>query len=37
VKADKNYRADIHENVSIHVPKTSCHLFDAESGVRIGG
>jgi len=37
VKADKNYRAGIGENVSIHVPTEHCHLFDAENGARIGG
>jgi multiple sugar transport system ATP-binding protein len=37
VKADKNYRADIGEVVSIEVPKEHCHLFDAETGARIGG
>ena len=37
VKADKNYRAEIHDNVSIEVPKDHCHLFEAETGARIGG
>lgn len=37
VKADKNYRANIDEMVSIEVPRDHCHLFDAESGARIGG
>ena len=36
VKADKNYRAEIDEIVSIHVPTDHCHLFDAETGARIG-
>jgi multiple sugar transport system ATP-binding protein len=37
VKADKNYRAAIDETVSIEVPMEHCHLFDAETGARIGG
>ncbi len=37
VKADKNYRAEIDEMVSIHVPTDHCHLFNAETGARIGG
>ena len=37
VKTDKNYRADIDDFVSIEVPSEHCHLFDAETGVRIGG
>lgn len=37
VKADKNYRADIGDNVSIKVPMEHCHLFDAETGERVGG
>ncbi|EBA02438.1 ABC transporter related protein [Rhodobacterales bacterium HTCC2150] len=37
VKADKNYRAAIDEKVSIKVPKEHCHLFEAETGARIGG
>ena len=37
VKADKNFRAEINERVSIHVPKDHCHLFDKETGARIGG
>ena len=36
VKADKNYRAEIDDGVSIHVPTDHCHLFDAGTGVRIG-
>ena len=35
VKADKSYRADIHENVSISVAPEHCHIFDAETGARI--
>ncbi|MEJ5219170.1 sn-glycerol-3-phosphate ABC transporter ATP-binding protein UgpC [Cognatishimia sp. D5M38] len=37
VKADKNYRADIGDIVSIKVPMEHCHLFDAETGERVGG
>jgi multiple sugar transport system ATP-binding protein len=37
VKVDKAYRADIDDQVSIHVPQNHCHLFDAKSGARIGG
>ncbi len=36
VKADKNFRADIHDPVSIRVPPEICHLFDAQTGARIG-
>lgn len=35
VKADKGYRAEIGDTVSISVPKDQCHLFDAETGERI--
>ena len=37
VKADKAYRANIHDAVSIEIHKDHCHLFDAETGVRIEG
>jgi len=37
VKADKSYRAEIEDSVSIHVPSEHCHLFDASTGARIGG
>lgn len=36
VKADKAYRAEIHDTVSIRVPTDHCHVFDAETGARIG-
>ena len=36
VKAAKDYRAKIGEQVSISIPKTACHLFDSASGARIG-
>ncbi len=35
VKADKSYRAEIGDMVSISVPHDHCHLFDAETGNRI--
>jgi multiple sugar transport system ATP-binding protein len=37
VKADKTFRAAIHDDVSIQVHKDHCHLFDAQTGARIGG
>ena len=37
VKADKNYRAEIGDTVSISVPQEYCHLFDAKTGERVGG
>lgn len=36
VKADKNYRAEIGDTVSIKVPQEHCHLFDAQTGERVG-
>ena len=36
VKADKNYRANIGDPVSIRVPTEHCHLFDAQTGQRVG-
>ncbi|GGE44202.1 ABC transporter ATP-binding protein [Actibacterium pelagium] len=36
VKADKSYRAEIEDMVSIHVPSEQCHLFDAQTGARLG-
>ena len=37
VKADKNYRAAIEDEVSFRIPTELCHLFDAQTGARIGG
>jgi multiple sugar transport system ATP-binding protein len=37
VKADKNYRAEIDESLSIQVPTEFCHLFNTETGACIGG
>ncbi|RMH44143.1 MAG: ABC transporter ATP-binding protein [Alphaproteobacteria bacterium] len=36
VKADKSFRAEIGEPVSIRVPQEHCHLFDRKTGARIG-
>ena len=36
VKADKNFRAQIDDQVSITVPAEICHLFDPQTGARIG-
>ncbi len=35
VKADKTYRAEIGETVSIQLPIEHCHLFDAKTGDRV--
>ncbi len=37
VKADKTFRADIGDTVSISIPTEICHLFNAEDGARLGG
>lgn len=36
VKAEKSYRAEIDDQVSIHIHTEHCHLFDAQTGERIG-
>ena len=36
-KADKTYRAEIDDTISIHIPNEICHLFDGRTGQRIGG
>jgi multiple sugar transport system ATP-binding protein len=36
VKADKNYRAEIGDMVSISIPQEICHLFDGQTGARMG-
>ncbi|MEP5729886.1 MAG: ABC transporter ATP-binding protein [Sulfitobacter sp.] len=36
VKAAKDYRAEIGNMVRISVPQEICHLFDAQTGARIG-
>ncbi|MCH2095059.1 MAG: ABC transporter ATP-binding protein [Rhodobacteraceae bacterium] len=35
VKADKAYRAEIHDTVAIRVQADHCHLFDATTGARV--
>ena len=35
-RTDKSFRAEIGENISIRIPNTHCHLFDATTGARIG-
>ncbi|WP_136660564.1 ABC transporter ATP-binding protein [Nitratireductor sp. XY-223] len=35
-KADKAFRAEIDDPIAIRVPSEHCHLFDAQSGARIG-
>ncbi|MGI9400410.1 MAG: ABC transporter ATP-binding protein [Rhizobiaceae bacterium] len=35
-KADKTFRAEIDDEISIHIPPGHCHIFDAGSGARIG-
>ena len=35
VKSLKDYRVEIGEPVSIAVPSTACHLFDAKTGMRL--
>ncbi|WP_209599329.1 ABC transporter ATP-binding protein [Ruegeria sp. HKCCSP351] len=37
VKADKTYRAEIDDQVSIHIHTDHCHLFDAKTGARLEG
>ena len=37
VKADKNFRAEIDDSVGIVINKDHCHLFDGETGARLGG
>ena len=35
VKADKNFRADIGDQVSINIEPQFCHFFDAKTGARL--
>lgn len=35
-KADKSFRAEIDDMISIHIPNDHCHLFDAKTGKRLG-
>ena len=37
VKAHKDYRVEIGDMVRISVPMEICHLFDLQTGARIGG
>ena len=37
VKADKTYRAEIGDPVSISIPSEICHLFEAKTGARLNG
>lgn len=37
VKASKDYRAEIGDNAAISIKPSICHLFDKETGARIGG
>jgi multiple sugar transport system ATP-binding protein len=37
VKADKTYRSQIGDRISVEVDISHCHLFDHETGQRIGG
>ena len=36
IKTEKDYRANIEDYVSIHIPSKKCHLFDHKTGDRIG-
>ncbi len=36
VKADKHYRANIGDMVSVQISQEHCHLFDAQTGERVG-
>ena len=37
VKADKTFRAAIDQAVAFNIPPEICHLFDSQTGMRIGG
>ena len=37
VKAHKEFRTEIGSEVHISVPEASCHLFDSQTGERLGG
>jgi multiple sugar transport system ATP-binding protein len=36
IKTEKDYRANIEDYVSIHIPSKKCHLFDYKTGDRLG-
>ncbi|NNE81670.1 MAG: ABC transporter ATP-binding protein [Silicimonas sp.] len=35
-KTDKTFRAEIGDTISIRIPNSHCHLFDKDTGARIG-
>ena len=35
IRTEKNYRAEINDDVSVSVPSKACHLFDHKTGARI--
>ena len=37
VKAHKDFRTEIGDTIDVRIPPEICHLFDAETGTRIGG
>ena len=37
VKADKNFRAKIGDEINFSIPSQICHLFDAKTGARLSG
>ena len=37
IKANKNFRANIEDKVSVKIPAQKCHLFDKKTGERVGG
>ena len=37
VKAPKDYRAGIGDEISVRIPGEICHLFDDKTGARVGG
>ena len=37
VKADKNFRAEIGDEINFSIPSQICHLFDAKTGARLSG
>ena len=36
IRAAKDYRAEIGDPVSVHIPTEACHLFHADTGERLG-
>ena len=37
IKANKNFRANIEDKVSVKITAQKCHLFDKKTGERVGG